>query len=516
MNQICVKVAPHEIDEKDPWKDDALKTRRVLGQQLTDLIAFEPNSLSICIDGAWGSGKTFFVERWEKDLKKDGFKVIHFNAWEDDSFDDPMVALVGQLWRDLGLPKSKSELTGDMEQDLKGILRFVGRVTKGVAVHFAEKKWENWTGLDKEALEKIVGDDTSDACKVLEQFEESSRAKDIFRKALANIVKKTVEQTASSTVAKPLVFVVDELDRCRPVFAVQVLERIKHFLSVPRVVFVFCIDKHNLGESLKAVYGEIDVDNYLYRFFDFIFPLTSLDKKSFCNALWSQYDVSGTLTMHDAECHNGCDGLLNKDKTFFECFSFLATFHQLTFREIEYVFRSYLLVLRSETIQHRRIQPQLLVTMLLLRLRNRPLGDKFVKLACSPDEVINELLPAQLDPASMCIPMQLAITILYAFHPWAEENEGWNFTISQATKIIKWTSSLQSSPDQPTTIIATIPDFFPQVMKEWGVMNLRQLPKESLSIENEMRTIFLDGNPLKEYEAIINLMETSPLIKSKE
>ncbi len=507
MSNICLKLPPNEIDATNPWKDDALKTRRVLAQRLTNLIAAQNQPISICIDGAWGSGKTFFVERWEKSLKSSDFKVIHFNAWEDDSFDDPMLALVGQLWRDLGLSKSKTELEGEIKKDIKTILSFVCRVARGAAVHFAERKWESWSGLDKASLEMIVGDDTSDAGSILNRFEEEGRAKTLFRAALSRTVERAAKQS-SAGLAKPVVFVVDELDRCRPIFAVQVLERIKHFLSVPHLVFVFCVDKQNLSKSLKAVYGDIEVDNYLYRFFDFVFPLTSIDQHAFCDMLWDRYDISGSLMDHDARCNDERDCFFKKNASFKESFTFLATFHRLTFREIEYVFRSYLLVLRDETTSGRRIQPQLLAAMLLLRLRNRALETRFVNLICQPAEVINYLLPANLEASTAHLPSQLAVSILYAFHPWNKEAEHRRPMDSPATQLIKWANSLQSSPGAPINTLPSIPEFVPKVMRGWGMQNLKSLSDWSSGIDGEMRTAFSNGNPLKSYETLVNLMES--------
>ena len=506
MTTIPVKTAPHEIDKVDPWKDDALKTRRILGQRLMSLIVSQRQPLSICIDGAWGSGKTFFINRWESELKSNDIKVVHFNAWEDDFFDDPMPALVGQLWRDLGFAKDKSALTGTLSTDVQIITSFVWRFVKVLAVHAAEKKFADAFGCTTDQLEKFASEDKTNAGAILDNYDKYREARDEFGKALERLVTANAKNKSSY----PCVFVIDELDRCQPLFAVKVLERVKHFLSIPNLVFVFCIDKQNLGKSLTAVYGDIDVDNYLRRVFDFVFPLTTLDKKSFCDSLWEQYSVADGLMSHDAECHEKADCLWAKDENFRECFSFLATFHQLTFREIEYVFRSYLLVLRDNSIQHRRIQPHLLATMLFLRLRNPPLENRFARLECSPADVINELLPKHLEPETAHIPTQLAVAILYAFYPWAKEAELRKpIDDSLICKIIRWSNSLQPPPGAPQTLIPTIPEFVPSGMRQWGY-NLKNLSDWTHGIDGEMRMAFAKGNPLVEYEVLVNLMESPP------
>ena len=506
MTMIPIKKSPLEIDSVNPWKDDALKTRHILGHRLMSLIVSQRQPLSICIDGTWGSGKTFFIERWERDLKSNDIKVIHFNAWEDDSFDEPMPALIGQLWRDLGFAEDKSLLTGELRPDIKTIASFVWRFGKKLVIHAAKKELADFFGCDTSLLEEFASEDKTTAGLILNEYNEFRKARDEFKKAL----ERQIAAKTGGTPKSPCVFVIDELDRCQPLFAVKVLERVKHFLSIPNLAFVFCVDKKNLGESLKAVYGDIDVDNYLHRFFDFVFPLTTLDKKSFCDSLWDQYSVAKGLTTHDAECHDGCDGLLKKDEKFHECFSFLASYHHLTFREIEHVFRSYLLVLRDNTLQCRRIQPYLLAAMLFLRLRNRPLEDRFVRLECTAADVINALLPKRLEPETAHIPAQLAVAILYAFYPWAKEAEQRRpIADSLVCQIIRWSNSIQPPPGAPQDLIPNIPEYIPNGMRGWGY-HLKHLSDWTHGVDGEMRTAFARGNPLAEYEALVNLMENPP------
>ena len=84
----------------------------------------------------------------------------------------------------------------------------------------------------------------------------------------------------------PFVILVDELDRCRPPYAISLLERIKHLFNVENVVFVLALDKEQLGVSLGAVYGQnLNVQEYLRRFFDAEFRLTQINSEIFCESL---------------------------------------------------------------------------------------------------------------------------------------------------------------------------------------------------------------------------------------
>jgi hypothetical protein len=91
----------------------------------------------------------------------------------------------------------------------------------------------------------------------------------------------------------PLVIIVDELDRCRPPFAVQLLEKIKHLFNVPAIVFVIAVDKGQLGHSIKSMYGQgMDVGGYLRRFIDLDFSLPKPDTRSFCNAQFAKFGLT--------------------------------------------------------------------------------------------------------------------------------------------------------------------------------------------------------------------------------
>lgn len=78
---------------------------------------------------------------------------------------------------------------------------------------------------------------------------------------------------------KKLVIIIDELDRCKPLFAIQTLEIVKHFLDVKDVVFIFAVDLEQLSHSVESIYGfGMDASGYLCKFFDYItkFPQSNM------------------------------------------------------------------------------------------------------------------------------------------------------------------------------------------------------------------------------------------------
>lgn len=69
---------------------------------------------------------------------------------------------------------------------------------------------------------------------------------------------------------KTVIIVVDELDRCLPMYSIKVLERLHHiFNELNNVIVIVSMDKRQLEHSIKAIYGEIDVDTYLRKFISF-------------------------------------------------------------------------------------------------------------------------------------------------------------------------------------------------------------------------------------------------------
>ena len=91
-----LKLPEPEVLAGDPWHDDVLG-RKKIAERLTNLISAQSVPFVVGIHGAWGTGKTFILKRWQKDLEDSNFKAIYFNAWDDDFCDDPLIAIIGQL-----------------------------------------------------------------------------------------------------------------------------------------------------------------------------------------------------------------------------------------------------------------------------------------------------------------------------------------------------------------------------------------------------------------------------------
>lgn len=263
------------IPPMDPYRNDKLH-RKQYGSVLEQIVSTYNDGCVISLDGEWGTGKTTFVKMWKQQLDDNHYKTIYFNAWETDYIEDPLIALIAEFKR---LSTNElQEITNNMVKTFSKmslamvptILSLIAKYSFGVDI---EK-------ISKEGLEVL----SNTLEQSIDKYVEQKKSIEAFQKALAEYV---LEITSN----KPLIFIVDELDRCNPKYAVKVLERIKHLFSVRNVVFVLSIDKKHLCHSVCGFYGNenIDAENYLRRFIDLDFTLPQPDIQSFCNYLFEYY-----------------------------------------------------------------------------------------------------------------------------------------------------------------------------------------------------------------------------------
>ena len=268
QKSIPLKLSDPMVDATDPWVDDLL-TRRDIAMWLTNLIAAQKPPLTISIHGQWGTGKTFMLTRWQKDLENLNFRAVYFNAWEDDFCDDPLLAILGQM----------SEYF--KEDDLKALAYRVIQTAIPLIQKNALSVLSKTTGVTFEFEQgQEAGRD------LFSEYLDQRATKDTLRKRLVKMSEAVFEETEH-----PLVFIIDELDRCRPTFAIELLERVKHIFDVPHIVFVLGLNRNELAKSLSAVYGDINSDVYLRRFFDFEFTLPEADSGAFATHLIERLDL---------------------------------------------------------------------------------------------------------------------------------------------------------------------------------------------------------------------------------
>lgn len=359
------------FDEKDVWADDKLGFCDDAARRLNGIVSGQELPLTICLNGAWGSGKTFFLTRFVENYnkRKPEGRAVYFNAWQDDFLDDPLLAIIGQL-KNVIKEASDAEL---YESIKSAALPCLAKIGLSISKQVAKKV----TGIDIDTID--VDDLRSDAEKLFKQYHEM----DVSRKNLRKAIEKLTDETWKAT-GKPLLFVVDELDRCRPTFAIEVLERIKHLFNVPHLVFLIGADLGQLGKSIKAVYGDIDSADYLHRFLDIEVKLPVVDKLQYVYALWEQYCLDSVLPPRGVH--------LNSQQCSISEFRQLIKFRDVTLRQIEKCVRTYAFLAMSRN--NAACQWALLAAIaVVLKVTDIDLYQRFIKMECGLGELINELYP---------------------------------------------------------------------------------------------------------------------------
>ena len=231
-------------------------------------------NMFISLDARWGGGKTFYVRQIEKTLEyltmkkfgtddiqdelnkmkpyfvgtaleevalKNSYFPVYYNAWLYDDHTDPLLSLLYVVVKKCG-KIINPQLTKEKSDRIKQMLQ-------SIQVNFP--------------FFSINGEQVVNAVSNKNIFEEIQLAEDIRNEVKLIFDEVIVEQ------AQKLVIFIDELDRCRPSYALEMLERIKHYFDDDRIIFVVSVNKEQLTHTITTYYGEgFDSTGYLNKFFD--------------------------------------------------------------------------------------------------------------------------------------------------------------------------------------------------------------------------------------------------------
>lgn len=389
--------------------------------------------LVLAIDGQWGSGKTHLLETWGLMLKEQNRPHLNFNAWAHDHSDDPFVSFLGMVRGEL------PALLGDEKKVLSFVKKaaeaFPGVLNQGakIAVNLACNK----LGFSPDIID---GSSFVDAAqKQIELYKAHHDSIDAFRKELESAAVSIGEKwlnsvdregDASSIERPPLLILVDELDRCRPDFAVKLLERVKHLFSVPGVVFVFGVDMTQLRESARCLYGQdMDSDGYYRRFFDLVIPMPApnRDQRAFyCRNLVS---ALGTTDVADGPRESD-DAMLG------ECLQWIGAILGMTLRDLAQAAAFSDLVLRS--VVGVKASWRLVYFLVVLRMKRNDIFEKVVSASVDAKD-ISSLLPMNDDNLVsnetgfnyICIAVRDLFVGLYHEDKIWDEFSTWTKTLSE-------------------------------------------------------------------------------------
>ena len=203
----------------------------------------------ISLDAKFGMGKTHFLQMLKDHLKTKDFDCFFIDAWKSDFYNSPLLVIICELIN--YLETKEKNITTKLITSLK--------IAGAVCASGLKQILQHTTGVD---LAEIV-----DTAKNVEEqkFDIILKNYQEHKESLENIKINLTEYTTG--LSKPLVILVDELDRAKPSYAVEFLEAIKHFFDVKNIVFVLAVNKEQIEQTVKCLYGNnIDFNEYYRKF----------------------------------------------------------------------------------------------------------------------------------------------------------------------------------------------------------------------------------------------------------
>jgi len=297
-----------------PFESDKLGKRKEFAEKLTKIVENLTDGGVIGIDSEWGKGKTWFGLNWKEYLKEKEFKVVRIDAFERDYVKDPFIIIAAEIKKLIeqeDVDKSKEFLktaSAVVKNLAPAAAKVIVKVVGGVALN-SLKIDESIVNEIKESFSENAKEYVYDR---LETYDEDQKSFDSFKKRLSEFV---------SIQEKPVIFIIDELDRCRPDFVVLLIERLKHLFEVPNLIFILLLNRKQLQSSIAGVYGSgIDSHAYLEKFVYLFFDLPDgwLPTSEFIEEVSSRYRVSEVYT-----------------KLIYYTFPFIHEIYDLTLRDAE-------------------------------------------------------------------------------------------------------------------------------------------------------------------------------------
>jgi hypothetical protein len=348
------KLAPIEVPADDPFRYDALE-RKASVETLSNLVNALQGPFVLAIDSPWGTGKTTFIRIWKAFLESQNFVCLYYSAWETDFSTDPLLAFLGELEHLEKSIKTKNKNFATYFDKTKKIATILAKRALPVAGKIATAGLFDLDAFTEKALSELVSGSITDAVDAY------SAEKDLIKRFHESLSKSIATLQMEGKKNQLIVFV-DEVDRCRPTFAIELLERIKHLFNVENVIFILALDKGQLAVSLKAVYGEgLNTEEYLRRFLDLEYSLPKVNTEAFTRNLFSRF---GFEDFFAERTHSE----LRYDKqNLEEVFNTLADLFRLNLRAREQCFTQVRVAMMT-TPPTKFFYPLLLTTLVILKV----------------------------------------------------------------------------------------------------------------------------------------------------
>jgi energy-coupling factor transporter ATP-binding protein EcfA2 len=441
-----------EVPKDDPFKNDKLGRKDCADAFSTLVKHYSSTGCVIALNGEWGSGKSTFVKMFMQMMENEGGHPLYFNAWENDYISDPFVALLSEL-KDL-FPRSDK---------LDKVISNGGKILTSIASSALKSILKNKLGIDGNVVDISATEIETLLRKDLDEYATQKKSFEEFKTALGDYVAD------NSNNDYPIVFFIDELDRCNPRFAVQVLERIKHLFDIPNIVFVLSLNKQQLEFAIQGYYGssKIDATNYLRRFIDIEFSLPGPNVEKFCDYLYETYNFDSYF---DGEGRKNNSEFQSYKENFQRISKILISSTGLDLRTTDKIFAHTRLAMTGFS-NNSKLFTDVFFLICYLRVSNPQLYQKIYNKKLTPQEILNELedyLPRVLlekdDDSNEWRQISYTIASLLNMYSINEDFESKGiFIISNGTKSVSLQSKLldKKTFDEALTWCASYQQRFP-------------------------------------------------------
>lgn len=269
------------FDTQDEFK------RKPIAENIIRLLTSDIDLSPMVIDGGWGTGKTEFCQKLIRLMQQQhpDYQPVYIDAFRSDHSGEPLLALLAEIIKAC-TPEDTGEQPSEQRKDLtKEIAKAAGFVMKTVA---------------KAAVGHVLKQNTADLVEEFQQIrngnQDANSLAETVTDAATTIASYTIDATVEALLkeqieaeknletlraclkrlaaAKPIILFIDELDRCRPDYAVDMLEVIKHVFDVENVKIVLVTNTKQLCAAINHRYGmEVDAQKYLDKFLKYSFAL---------------------------------------------------------------------------------------------------------------------------------------------------------------------------------------------------------------------------------------------------
>lgn len=258
------------------FEDDILNRKRFINNLMGVIddwnnYEHENKSMSIAINAQWGAGKSYLLNLWKNSLLNSKFgkrnsAVVYYDAWKNDDFENAFLPFLYELTNvNVGIENKE-----------------ICDIVKSKAIELAK---QYGIALVKKQLEKIIDKDDVKALYDIYKGVDSKKTENVFAKFKKYIeMKEDFSESLRELIPDDgkLYIFIDELDRCKPQFAIDTLEIIKHFCNIPNIIFIYAVDLKQLSFSIQTYYGQgMDSSGYLRRFFDYNVNLPNIKIKDY-------------------------------------------------------------------------------------------------------------------------------------------------------------------------------------------------------------------------------------------